>query len=203
MSSIRMIVGLGNPGQEYEQTRHNAGFWWLDNLGEEHGARFAMQPKHHGLAGVVRIGGQDVWLMKPQTFMNDSGLAVASMSRFYRIAPEEILVVHDDLDLLPGIIRLKQGGGHGGHNGLRSIISLLSSHDFWRLRIGIGHPGSREKVLGYVLGRPGSTDLKQIEMVISESLRFVPDFVSGKISSVMQIINRRSGKPSKEDINES
>ncbi|MBU6459297.1 MAG: aminoacyl-tRNA hydrolase [Proteobacteria bacterium] len=198
MSFIRLIVGLGNPGREYESTRHNAGFWWLDDLSKNIDVKLGMQVKHHALVGQARVEKQDVWLVKPQTFMNDSGLAVGALSRFYHVAADEILVVHDELDLPPGVIRLKQAGGHGGHNGLRSIIASLGSSDFWRLRIGIGHPGSREKVLGYVLGRPGPVDLAKIEGSIRDSLPFLAELSSGKMDAVMQVLNRRLPQVSDE-----
>ena len=154
MSAIRLIVGLGNPGREYETTRHNAGYWWLDELARLQNLSFKSESKFHGLAARGQLHGHEMLLLKPQTFMNVSGRAVGALAQFYKIAPAEMLVVHDELDLPPGVARLKMGGGHGGHNGLKDIIAHLGSKDFWRLRLGIGHPGERADVAGYVLNDP-------------------------------------------------
>lgn len=151
---IRLIVGLGNPGREYQDTRHNVGFWWVDELAQSHKINFKSDLKFHGLTGRGILYGHEVLLLKPQTFMNVSGRAVGALAKFYKIEPAEILVVHDELDLQPGIVRLKIGGGHGGHNGLKDIIAQLGTKDFWRLRFGIGHPGERTEVSNYVLNDP-------------------------------------------------
>ena len=154
MSGIRLVVGLGNPGKDYSSTRHNAGFWWVENLASIRHAQLKPENKFYGLAGRTTQGGNELWLLEPQTYMNASGRAVAALARFYKITPEEILVVHDELDLPPGEVKLKKGGGHGGHNGLRDIISQLGTTDFWRLRLGIGHPGDKAAVVDYVLNAP-------------------------------------------------
>lgn len=197
MAGIKLIVGLGNPGREYEATRHNAGFWWVDNLSDELRVTLKPESKYAGLVARSQVDGQDVWLLEPQTFMNASGKAVGPLARFFKIAPEEILVVHDELDLPPGVIRLKKGGGHGGHNGLKDIVASLGSSDFWRLRIGIGHPGSREKVLGYVLGVPQKEEGELISEAIGNSLRLAPQMIHGDFEAAMQALHTRS-KPAKE-----
>lgn len=197
MAGIKLIVGLGNPGREYEATRHNAGFWWVDNLSDELRVTLKPESKYAGLVARTQVNGQDVWLLEPQTFMNASGKAVGPLARFFKIAPEEILVVHDELDLPPGVIRLKKGGGHGGHNGLKDIVASVGSSDFWRLRIGIGHPGSREKVLGYVLGVPQKEEGELISEAISNSLRLAPQIIRGDFEAAMQALHTRN-KPAKE-----
>ncbi len=177
---IRLIVGLGNPGSEYEQTRHNAGQDLVEQLASALSASLSSTPKFFGLSTLARTANTDIRLLVPTTFMNRSGQAVATLSRFYKIAPEQILVVHDELDLQPGVARLKVGGGHGGHNGLRDIISALGNNkNFTRLRIGIGHPGHASAVAGYVLKRAAAEDREKISFAIDESLRIVDDLVSG------------------------
>ncbi|WP_345831369.1 aminoacyl-tRNA hydrolase [Erwinia sp. HDF1-3R] len=172
MSSIKLIVGLANPGAEYAATRHNAGAWYVDLLAERHNQSLKEESKFYGYTARLNLSGNDVRLLVPTTFMNLSGKAVAAMATFYRIAPEEILVAHDELDLLPGIAKFKQGGGHGGHNGLKDIISKLgNSQDFHRLRIGIGHPGDRNKVVGFVLGKPQAAEQTLIDSAIDEAAR--------------------------------
>ena len=148
---IKLFVGLGNPGPDYEATRHNAGFWWIDALARELKVNLVPERSYYGLAGRTSVNGQSVWLLQPQTFMNLSGKSVASLARFFKIQPEEILVVHDELDLPPGQVKLKRGGSHAGHNGLRDIHAQLGSPDYWRLRIGIGHPGEISDVANWVL----------------------------------------------------
>ncbi len=167
-STLRAIVGLGNPGAEYEYTRHNAGFWFVDLLAEAGRADFRVESKFQGVLAKVRIGGKDLLLLKPGTFMNRSGQAIQSLASFYKIAPAEILVAHDELDLPAGAARLKIGGGHGGHNGLRSVHQHLGEA-YARLRIGIGHPGNKDLVLDYVLGRPSQPDLRAIEDALARS----------------------------------
>jgi PTH1 family peptidyl-tRNA hydrolase len=162
----RLVVGLGNPGAEYEDNRHNLGFWFVDRLASDLKISLAPQGKFFGHVG--RLG--DLWLLKPTTFMNRSGQAVVALARFYKIMPEEILVVHDELDLQPGVIRLKQGGGNGGHNGLKDIQAHLTTPDFWRLRLGIGHPGERNEVVNYVLKAPRREEQELIDRAIDRCL---------------------------------
>ena len=162
----RLVVGLGNPGAEYADTRHNLGFWFVDRLASDLKISLAPQGKFFGHVG--RLG--DLWLLKPTTFMNRSGQAVVALARFYKIMPEEILVVHDELDLQPGVIRLKQGGGNGGHNGLKDIQAHLTTPDFWRLRLGIGHPGERNEVVNYVLKAPRREEQELIDRAIDRCL---------------------------------
>ena len=170
--SIRLIVGLGNPGKEYEQTRHNAGFWFIDELAWQWKAGLRDEKKFYGQVARVNRPQGEVWLLKPDTFMNLSGKAVGALAQFYKILPQEILVVHDELDIACGRIRFKLGGGNGGHNGLKDIQSKFGNNpNFYRLRIGIGHPGDKSKVVGYVLGKPPASEQKLIDDAIDESLR--------------------------------
>lgn len=185
MSSIRLIVGLGNPGREYESTRHNAGFWWVDEFARSEGISFRSEAKFHGLAAKGQVNSAEVFLLKPQTFMNLSGRAVGAMAQFYKILPSEILVVHDELDLLPGTARLKLGGGHGGHNGLKDIIAQLGTKDFWRLRLGVGHPGDRAAVVGYVLNDPRREERELILEAVQQSLHVLPLILEGKTEAAM------------------
>lgn len=168
--SLRMLAGLGNPGAGYVSTRHNAGFWLVEALAQAAGAPWKNETRFHGDVARVRLAGQDLWLLKPLQFMNRSGLAVRAFSDFYKIAPEEVLVAHDDLDLPLGTARLKRGGGTGGHNGLRDVHRHLGTADFLRLRIGIGHPGIREAVLDYVLQRPRVEEMRAIEDALADAL---------------------------------
>jgi len=185
LASIGLIAGLGNPGADYAATRHNAGFWFVDALAAAHGASLRAEAKFHGELGRAAVGGRDVWLLKPTTFMNHSGRAVAAVARYYKLAPEQILVAHDDLDLPVGTARLKRGGGHGGHNGLRDIINHLGSRDFLRLRLGIHHPGDSKAVVDYVLGRPSAADREAIEDAIARALGVMPLVVSGDLERAM------------------
>ena len=172
MSSIKLIVGLANPGAEYAATRHNAGAWYVDLLAQRYNQALKEESKFYGYTARLNIAGEDVRLLVPTTFMNLSGKAVGAMATFYRIAPEEILVAHDELDLPPGVAKFKQGGGHGGHNGLKDIISKLGNNlNFHRLRIGIGHPGDRNKVVGFVLGKPQAAEQTLIDNAIDEAAR--------------------------------
>ncbi len=183
--AIRLIVGLGNPGPEYEQTRHNAGFWLVDNLADRPLAREA---RFNALAGKISIRGHEVWLLKPQTFMNRSGQSVGALARFYKIAPEEILVIHDELDLVPGIAKLKKGGSSGGHNGLKDITAALGTQDYWRLRIGIGHPralNSQQEVADFVLHRPRKEEQALINEAIDKSLGIIPLACEGQLEAAM------------------
>ncbi|GBL47390.1 peptidyl-tRNA hydrolase [Sulfuriferula multivorans] len=185
MVALRLIVGLGNPGREYERTRHNAGFWWAERCAED--LRIVLKPesRYFGIAGRGNTASGEVFLLQPQTFMNASGKAVAALSRFYKIEPAQILVVHDELDLPPGVARLKMGGGHGGHNGLKDIAAQLGNKDFWRLRLGIGHPGEKSQVVNYVLNPPRNDEFTQIENAIIDSLRVLPDMLRGDFSVAM------------------
>ncbi len=188
---IRLIVGLGNPGAEYEATRHNAGFWLVDALSRQHGGHLRMENKFHGTVARLNIKGQEVWLLQPQTYMNRSGQAVAALMRFYKIAPAEILVAHDELDLAPGIAKLKQGGGAAGHNGLKDIIAALGTQDFWRLRIGIGHPrtlGLQQEVADFVLHRASGEHQQAIDAALKMCTEIVPALSEGEFTrATMQL----------------
>jgi PTH1 family peptidyl-tRNA hydrolase len=195
VAAPRLIVGLGNPGAEYADTRHNAGFWLCERLAAKLDAELRRESRFHGIAG--RTHGQ-VWLLMPQTFMNCSGQAVASLARFYRIPPADMLVLHDELDLAPGALRLKFGGGLGGHNGLKDIAAHLGTQDFWRLRIGIGHPGDRNQVVDYVLKKPRSEERSLIEEALERSLDAWPLLARGEYPAAMQKINSRPAPPASE-----
>lgn len=169
---IKLLVGLANPGPEYARTRHNAGAWYIEEIARWHNTSLKAESKFFGLTARINLQGQDVRLLIPTTFMNKSGQAVAAMANFYRIQPEEIIVAHDELDLPPGVAKFKLGGGHGGHNGLRDIISRLGNNkNFHRLRVGIGHPGHKAQVTGFVLGKPSLAEQQQIDAVIDEAVR--------------------------------
>jgi len=189
MAGLRLIVGLGNPGAEYLRTRHNAGFWFIDALARREGARFGNETKLHGETAKVNLEGQAVWLLKPNTFVNKSGIAVASALRYWKIEAEEMLVAHDDLDLPPGAARLKFDGGHGGQNGLRDIFAHLGHGAFHRLRLGIGHPGDRDRVTSWVLGRPGVADEDAILGAVGASLDVLPQVVRGEFNAAMKILH--------------
>lgn len=190
---IRLIVGLGNPGPEYEQTRHNAGFWLVDQLANSlPNCRLQMESRFKALSAKARISGEEVWLLEPQTFMNRSGQSVGALARFYKIAPEEILVVHDELDHLPGIVKMKQGGSSGGHNGLKDITAALGSQEYWRIKIGIGHPRTlnlQQGVADFVLHRPRREEQELIESCIDKALRIIPLAVEGKLNIATQQLN--------------
>jgi peptidyl-tRNA hydrolase, PTH1 family len=186
---IRLIAGLGNPGPEYEQTRHNAGFWWVDEAARLLGATLQMERGHSGKVARANVQGQSVWLVEPQTFMNRSGQAVASVARFYKIDPQEVLVVHDELDLPPGEAKLKKGGGHAGHNGLRDIHAQLGSPDYWRLRIGIGHPGNRNEVANWVLKKPSADDRIAILQAMDRGLKALPQLIEGDMDKATALIH--------------
>ena len=171
--AIKLIVGLGNPGREYEHTRHNAGFWLVEELARRHGGAFRSEPRFSAELARVRIAGVEVWLAKPQDYMNNSGRVTQAIATFYRITPGEVLVAHDELDLPPGELRLKEGGGAGGHNGLKDLIAQLGDA-FWRLRIGIGHPGERERVNPWLLGRTGSAEREPVERAVQGAADVVP-----------------------------
>ena len=193
MAGLRLIVGLGNPGAEYLRTRHNAGFWFVDALAVGQGERWGFDGKLHGETCKVRIDGQPVWLLKPATFMNKSGIAVASALRYYKIEPDECLVAHDELDLDAGTVRMKFDGGHGGQNGLRDIVAHLGHGRFHRLRIGIGHPGHRDKVTPWVLGRPSAQDEDAITDGIARALDVLPLAVGGQFEKAMQRLHTVAG----------
>ena len=184
MSEIKLIVGLGNPGPQYEATRHNAGFWWVDQVCAETSSKLNLESKFFGHAGKFN-GALEAWLLKPTTFMNVSGRAVSAIAKFYKIAPEEVLVVHDELDLPPGTVKLKKGGGHGGHNGLKDIAAQLGTPDFWRLRIGIGHPGDKNQVANFVLHAPTRDEQSLIEQTIDQSTTLLPLLLQGKFEEAM------------------
>jgi PTH1 family peptidyl-tRNA hydrolase len=182
--SIRLIVGLGNPGKEYERTRHNAGFWLVERFAQLQGAALRKDAKYQALVG--RLANNGAWLVLPQSFMNASGRAVQMLAGFFKIAPAEILVVHDELDFLPGTAKIKQGGGIAGHNGLRDISHRLGSHDYWRLRLGIGHPGDKNAVADYVLHRPSAEERAAIDEAIARSLEILPLCLAGDLQGAMQ-----------------
>ena len=188
-SPIKLIVGLGNPGSDYIETRHNAGFWFVDLLAERHAGQFKVESKFHGQACRVRFQGQECWLLKPTTFMNRSGRSVSSLANYFKISPNEILVAHDELDMAPGVVRLKLGGGHAGHNGLRDIISALGSKDFWRLRIGIDHPGNAKQVVNYVLGRPSKEHADAIAEALMEGDRAIGNVLAGEFQLAMNLLH--------------
>jgi PTH1 family peptidyl-tRNA hydrolase len=180
-----LITGLGNPGPQYEHTRHNVGFWFLDQLAHDLGSTFAVDNKYHGQLAQVQLNGHKVFLLKPLLFMNRSGQSVAALANFFKIPPSNTLVIHDELDLPTGVARLKRGGGHGGHNGLRDIIARTGSKDFLRCRLGISHPGDSKLVANYVLGKPSQTDRQLIVTAIDNALRVLPEVVSDDLDKAM------------------
>lgn len=189
MESLRLIVGLGNPGAEHAKTRHNAGFRFVDELAAQVGARWSVEGKLFGEATKASIGGRDVWLLKPATFMNLSGKSVTAALRFWKIEPEQMLIAHDELDLPPGVARLKFDGGHGGQNGLRDTMKLLGHGKFGRLRIGIGHPGHKDRVTGWVLGRANADDDILIGRSIDDAIAVLPLALSGNFNEAMKRLN--------------
>ena len=188
---MKLIVGLGNPGEKYAATRHNAGFHWLCRLAEQLRITFKSEAKFHGLCANVVLDNEQFWLLKPQTYMNASGMAVAALTRFYKISPHQLLVVHDELDLPPGTAKLKLGGGAGGHNGLKDIITRLATQDFWRLRIGVGHPGSKNEVVDYVLHPPRKEEALLIDDAIQRSLVIWPLIASGDYTAAMHKLHTK------------
>ncbi len=180
-----MVVGLGNPGSDYENTRHNAGALFVEALARHAGQTLRPEKKYHGLYARIQWHGLDLHLLVPTTFMNRSGLAIKALADFYKITPDHILVAHDELDLPSGTAKLKKGGGHGGHNGLRDTIAQLAGNNFQRLRLGIGHPGDSRQVTGYVLGRMGKRETEQFNDLIDEAIRVLPDAASGKLAAAM------------------
>lgn len=192
---IKLFVGLGNPGPEYEATRHNAGFWWVDALAAKLGARLVAERSWHGHVARANVAGSTVWLLQPMTFMNRSGQSVAALARFYKIAPAEVLVVHDELDLAPGQAKLKCGGGSGGHNGLKDIHAQLGSADFWRLRLGIGHPGVKAEVIDYVLRKPSPEQREAILASIERTLAASPELIAGEMERATMKIHAGPPRP--------
>ncbi len=195
-TALKLIVGLGNPGDKYARTRHNAGWWFVDALARRHGGVFRAEPKLQSEMARVAVpvaggGALELWLQKPTTFMNRSGAAVAAATHFYKIAPAEVLVAHDELDLPAGVARLKQGGGHGGHNGLRDASAAIGA-DYWRLRLGIGHPGHKDQVLDYVLQRAGADDERAIERAIDEALEALPVLLGAGAGKAMNQLHTRT-----------
>lgn len=186
---IKLFVGLGNPGPDYESTRHNAGFWWLDAVARELKVSLVMDKAYHGLVTRVTVNGQAVWLLKPQTFMNLSGKSVAALARFFKIEPQEILVAHDELDIVPGEAKLKLGGSHAGHNGLRDIHAQLGTDDYWRLRLGVGHPGVRSEVINWVLKKPSLDHRIAIDQCIARAITALPHLLTGDMDKAMLLIH--------------
>ena len=198
MEPLRLIVGLGNPGAEHAKTRHNAGFRFVDELAAQTGARWSVEGKLFGEVAKANIGGRDAWLLKPATFMNLSGKSVTAALRFWKIEPEQMLIAHDELDLAPGIARLKFDGGHGGQNGLRDTMKLLGHGKFGRLRIGIGHPGHKDRVTGWVLGRANADDDILIGRSIDDAIAVLPLALSGNFNEAMKRLNTSSLNTSKD-----
>lgn len=184
MTPIKLFVGLGNPGGQYEATRHNAGFWWVDLVAASNNSPLKLDSKFLGLVGKLS-NSNDTWLLKPNTFMNASGKAVAALANYYKILPEQILVIHDELDLPAGTVKLKKAGGHGGHNGLKDIAAALGTPDFWRLRLGIGHPGDRNEVVNFVLKAPTKDEQSALDGAIDKSLSILPQLLSGDFEQAM------------------
>jgi PTH1 family peptidyl-tRNA hydrolase len=196
-ASLRLIVGLGNPGAEYAETRHNAGFWLCERLARELGVNPGRESRFHGLAGQARAA--NLWFLLPQTFMNRCGQSVRALTQFYRIEPAEMLVLHDELDLPPGQMRLKFGGGLGGHNGLKDITAHLGTQDYWRLRIGIGHPGDRNEVVDYVLKPPRREERAEIDAALDRALLAWPTLARGDFAAATQRINSKPESAKKEN----
>jgi peptidyl-tRNA hydrolase, PTH1 family len=196
---IRLLVGLGNPGPEYEGTRHNAGFWFIDELARE--LKAALLPERSYFGQVARVNRPiagiegPIWLLKPMTFMNLSGKSVSALARFFKIEPGEILVVHDELDLMPGQIKMKLGGSHAGHNGLKDIHAQLGSADYWRLRLGIGHPGVKAEVVDYVLRKPPKEQREAIDKGIEQSLTALPLLLAGEMERAMMKVHAKPPRP--------
>lgn len=185
MSEIRLLCGLGNPGPEYERTRHNAGFWWVDAIAERKKAEWKKESKYAGFTARITEGGREFWMLKPATYMNESGRSVGAFMRFYRIEPAELLVIHDELDLPPGTVKLKLGGGTGGHNGLTDIVEVLGTKEFWRLRVGIGHPGDKNRVPDYVLKKATRDEQAAIDPPFERSLDLLPRIATGRLQDAI------------------
>jgi len=195
---IRLFVGLGNPGPEYEDTRHNAGFWWVDAWARKLGATLQVERNYYGLVARVNNApgtSTPIWLLQPMTYMNLSGKSVAALARFFKIAPEEILAIHDELDIEPGQMKFKQGGGNGGHNGLKDMQAALGSANFWRLRLGIGHPGIKAEVANYVLRKPPLAERLLVDDCITKSLVAAPLMLAGQMDKAMTLIHAKPPRP--------
>ena len=186
---IKLFVGLGNPGPDYDGTRHNAGFWWLDALAAELKVPLAMERSFFGLVARTSVGGHTVWLLEPQTFMNLSGKSVAALARFFKILPQEILVAHDELDIAPGQAKLKLGGSHAGHNGLRDIHAQLGTDAYWRLRLGIGHPGDKAEVVNWVLKKPSMDHRIAIAQCIERTVKALPHLLADDMEKATMLIH--------------
>ncbi|HXZ50111.1 MAG TPA: aminoacyl-tRNA hydrolase [Usitatibacter sp.] len=195
MEDIRLIVGLGNPGREYEKTRHNAGYRWVDAIAGRKGAAWKRETKFSGWTARIEEGGRELRMLKPATYMNESGRSVSALLRFYRIEPSQMLVVHDELDLPPGTVRLKKGGGTGGHNGLTDIVEAIGTKDFWRLRIGIGHPGDKDLVADYVLDRARRVEQEAIDPAFERSLDLLPRIAAGRMNEAMTWLHTAPKEP--------
>jgi len=189
---LKLIVGLGNPGHEYARTRHNAGWWFVDELAARAHGNWRADARAHTELARVDIAGTELWLLKPTSFMNRSGAPVAAVANYYRIEPADVLVAHDDIDLPPGTARLKQGGGHGGHNGLRDVMAHIGA-DFWRLRLGVGHPGSKDRVLDAVLDRPTQAEQQQIDAAMTRALDIVPELLRAGAQNAMLSLHSSNG----------
>ena len=193
---IKLLVGLGNPGNEYDDTRHNAGFWWIDAVARELKVSLVPERSYHGLVARTSVNGQNLWLLEPQTFMNLSGKSVSALARFFKIQPQEILVAHDELDIVPGEAKLKLGGSHAGHNGLRDIHAQLGTADYWRLRIGVGHPGDKAEVVSWVLKKPMKEQRQSIDDSLLRALKALPLLLSGEMENAMaQIHTSKAPRP--------
>jgi PTH1 family peptidyl-tRNA hydrolase len=193
---IKLFVGLGNPGPQYERTRHNAGFWWIDELARQLKVNLNFDKSYFGMVARTTVRGQTVWLLQPQTFMNLSGKSVGALAKFFKIAPEEILVVHDELDVVPGEAKMKLGGSHAGHNGLRDIAAVMGTLDFWRLRIGIGHPGVKSEVIHWVLQTPSPDHRGAIDACITRTLTASDAFINGDFTkATMQVHTSKPPRP--------
>lgn len=194
--ALKLVIGLGNPGAEYSETRHNAGFWFCERLADELKTSFGKEARYHGWVANARAAG--IWLLMPATYMNESGRAVQALAHFYRIQPDEMLVVHDELDLPPGRMQLRFGGGLGGHNGLKSLTAHLGTQDYWRLRVGIGHPGDRNEVVNYVLKPPRREEREEIDATLDRALLAWPQLAKADFNAAMQKINAKPAKPKTE-----
>ena len=194
---LKLIVGLGNPGPEYEQTRHNAGFWLVDELARRHGGAFRSESKHQAQLARIRLGADELWLLKPMSFMNRSGGPVSSVLSFYKLTPPEMLVAHDEIDLPGGVVRLKEAGGHGGHNGLRDIISALGN-EFWRLRIGVGHPGVQREVVDFVLTRPSRQEQALLDESLGSGADAIEQMLRDGAQKAMHTLHARPAPPMTE-----
>lgn len=191
--SLKLVVGLGNPGSEYARTRHNAGFWYVDEVARGARSTWRSDPRHHCELALATVAGAELWLIKPMTYMNNSGAAVQSITAYHRIPPAEVLVVHDEIDLPPGVVRLKEGGGHGGHNGVRDVMAHLGP-EFWRLRIGVGHPGSKDQVIDAVLDRATPAEQQLIDAALGRGLAALADLLGAGAQQAMHRLHTKEGE---------